>query len=78
MIFIAFLIIGFPIGYFVGSMSRNSGFGLWGNIFIGILGAMVLGYGVDRLALGFLWTIGMSAAGAITFLFVANAFLRRS
>ncbi|MFQ5493469.1 MAG: GlsB/YeaQ/YmgE family stress response membrane protein [Candidatus Dojkabacteria bacterium] len=78
MILVLFIIIGFPIGYLVGRLQPNKGFGEGGNTLIGLAGAIMIGILFDRLQVGFLLTLGMSAAGAISFLFIANAFLRRS
>lgn len=67
--------VGGVAGWLAGLVMRGRGFGLLGNIVVGIIGA-VLGtivFGVINLSLNFFWTALM---GAIVLLFIAGLFRR--
>ena len=49
---IAALIIGAVAGWLAGLIVRGAGFGLIGNIVVGIIGALVAGYLFPRLGIG--------------------------
>ena len=74
------LIIGAVSGWLAGQLFRGFGFGIIGNIIIGIVGSFIgfwlfakLGVSLGKGVLG---TILTSAAGAILLLFVAGLFRR--
>ena len=75
---IIMLVIGAVAGWLVGLIYSGAGFGLVGNIIVGILGALIAGY----LLPGYLQFSGIvgqiitDAIGAIILLFLVN-FVRR-
>ena len=73
-----FLIIGAVSGWLAGQLMKGSGFGLIGNIILGIIGALVGGwlFGVLGIKMGgdTLGSIITSVAGAAVVLFVAGLF----
>ena len=78
--FLWFLIIGALSGWLAGLIWKGSGFGLLGNIIIGIIGGLVGGWIAGRLGFygyGIIYKIVISAAGAWIILFVINL-LRRA
>ena len=70
------LLIGAVAGFLAGLIMEGGGFGLIGNIIIGILGAVVAGYFFPRLGVSIpvadplIRTIIVSTIGAILLLFV--------
>ncbi|MFO1113261.1 MAG: GlsB/YeaQ/YmgE family stress response membrane protein [Rhodospirillales bacterium] len=71
---ISFLIIGLLAGWIAGQITRGSGFGLLGNLLVGVIGAFVGGI--------LFWVLGLTAqnligqivtavVGAIVALFIA-------
>jgi len=72
------LLIGAVSGWLAGQLRRGYGFGLLGNIIVGILGAFVGGWlfrqlGVS-LGIGLVSTIGTSVIGALVLLFIIGLF----
>ena len=71
-----FLIIGAVAGWIAGLLMKGRGFGLIGNIVVGIIGAIVAGFLIPKIGVSFgdtvLGTILNSAAGAILVLFVVG------
>jgi uncharacterized membrane protein YeaQ/YmgE (transglycosylase-associated protein family) len=68
-----FLVIGVVAGWLAGLLTRGNGFGLVGNLVVGILGAIVGGYLFDFLGIytyGILSTIIMASIGAVVLLFL--------
>jgi len=61
---IAFLIIGAVAGWLAGKWMRGGGFGLFGNIVVGVIGAIIGGY-VFGL-------VGIQAGGTIASLVIAT------
>ena len=75
MMFISFLIVGIVSGWLAGSIVKGRGFGCFGNLVVGIIGAMIGGYIFRILNIyvgGFLGHIAMSVVGAVLFLFVVG------
>ncbi|MCC6725930.1 MAG: GlsB/YeaQ/YmgE family stress response membrane protein [Saprospiraceae bacterium] len=72
------LIIGAASGWLAGLLFKGGGFGLLGNIIIGIVGSFIGFWLFDKLDIslgtGLVSTILTSAAGAIVLLFVAGLF----
>ena len=71
--FIYFIIIGALAGWLAGLIWRGTGFGLLGNIVIGIIGGMVGGWAAGELGLfggGFIYQILVAAGGALILLFI--------
>lgn len=74
--FIWFLLIGAAAGWLAGQIMKGSGFGVLGNIIVGVLGAMLggwlfgkLGITVDSKLFGSLIT---AFVGAVVLLFVVG------
>lgn len=72
------LIIGAASGWLAGLLFKGGGFGLLGNIIIGIVGSFIGFWLFGKLGIslgsGTISTILTSAAGAIVLLFVAGLF----
>ena len=74
-----FLIIGALAGWIAGQLTKGHGFGLVGNLVVGILGALLGGFLFDLLnvaAYGLLGRLIMSVVGAVVFLFIVS-FVKR-
>ncbi|MBP9773032.1 MAG: GlsB/YeaQ/YmgE family stress response membrane protein [Candidatus Peribacteraceae bacterium] len=74
---VLFLIIGMLAGWIAGEIMKGSGFGLIGNLIVGVLGALVGGFIFDMLNIGTYGLIGSlitSVVGAVVLLFLLNAF----
>jgi uncharacterized membrane protein YeaQ/YmgE (transglycosylase-associated protein family) len=71
-----FLLIGAVAGWLAGNLTKGSGFGLVGNIVIGVLGALVGGYLFRSLGIwsdgGLLGTLVTALVGAIVLLFLLS------
>ncbi len=72
------IIIGAVAGWLAGQIMRGSGYGLLGNIIIGIVGSIagkyLLGYLGVSIASGALGDILTGAIGAVVILFIAGLF----
>jgi len=69
---IAFLIIGAVAGWLAGTLMKGGGFGLIGNIVVGILGAVIGGWVFGLLGIsagGMIGSIVMATAGAAILLY---------
>jgi uncharacterized membrane protein YeaQ/YmgE (transglycosylase-associated protein family) len=76
---ISFLIIGLLAGWIAGEMMRGQGYGMVGDIVVGIIGAFVGGFLFDVLgisAYGFIGSLVMSIIGAILFIFILRLLKR--
>ena len=77
---IAWLIIGAIAGWLAGTFVKGGGFGLIGDIIVGIIGAFIGGWlaGVLHIQLGSGWisSILTAAAGAIVLLVILRAVRR--
>jgi uncharacterized membrane protein YeaQ/YmgE (transglycosylase-associated protein family) len=72
-----FLIIGVVAGWLAGQIFRGGGFGLWGDLAVGVVGALVGGYVFGLLgitAYGMIGSIVTSVVGALLFLWVLRLF----
>lgn len=72
---VVFLAIGAIAGWLAGTLIKGGGFGLLGNIVIGVIGAFVGGFlgGVLGItASGILGSIIMATIGAVVFMFVVS------
>ena len=77
---IIFLLIGAVAGWLAGLVVRGYGFGLIGNIVVGIVGAVIAGWLFPRLGVGLpIGTIGqiISAAIGAVILLVIIGLIRR-
>ena len=69
---IAFLIIGAIAGWLAGILMKGGGFGLLGNIVVGIIGAVIGGWVFGLLGIsagGFIGSIVTATAGAAILLY---------
>lgn len=69
---IAFLIIGAIAGWLAGTLMKGGGFGLFGNIVVGIIGAVIGGYVFGLLGIsagGMIGSIVTATAGAAILLY---------
>lgn len=74
-----FLLIGALAGWIAGMLAKGHGFGVLGNIVIGIIGAMVGGFVFRVLGIasyGLLGDLVMSVIGALLLLFIVSLFKR--
>ncbi len=72
-----FLLVGLVAGWLASLVVEGHGLGTLGNIIVGVIGAFVGGLIFDVLGVttyGFWQSVGMSAVGAIVFLFVIGLF----
>jgi len=71
-----FLLIGAVAGWLAGNLTKGSGFGLVGNIVIGVLGALLGGYLFRSMGIwsdgGLLGTLVTSLVGAVVLLFLLS------
>lgn len=73
------IIIGILAGWLAGVLVKGHGFGLLGNLLVGIVGAFVGGFVFDALNVAAYGTAGSFVTmviGAVIFLFIVNAFKR--
>ncbi len=74
-----FLIIGVVAGWLAGQIFRGGGFGLWGDMAVGVVGALVGGFVFGLLgitAYGMIGAIITSTVGALLFLWVLRLFTK--
>jgi uncharacterized membrane protein YeaQ/YmgE (transglycosylase-associated protein family) len=74
-----FVLIGLVAGWLAGLIIKGHGFGLGGNIVIGIIGALLGGYLFRWLHISVYGTVGtllMAMVGAMVLLFVIGLFKR--
>ena len=76
-----FLIIGAVIGFIAGLIMRGSGFGIFGNMVVGIIGSVLGSYIFDyfnvSLGTGLLGYIITGVIGSVVLLFIIGLFTRR-
>jgi uncharacterized membrane protein YeaQ/YmgE (transglycosylase-associated protein family) len=79
---IIWLVIGVIAGWLAGTVVRGSGFGLVGDMIVGIIGAVIAGWLLPRLGIGrlvaqpFLNDVIFAAIGAIILLIVLRLIRR--
>ena len=72
---IIFLAIGAAAGWLAGTLMKGGGFGLLGNIVVGIVGAVIGGFVFGLLGIsasGFIGSVVTATAGAVLLLFVVD------
>lgn len=70
-----FLVIGLIAGWAAGKIMKGKGFGLVGNLVVGVLGALVGGFLFNALgfaAYGFAASLIMAVVGAMVLLFLVG------
>lgn len=74
---ILYLIIGAAAGWLAGQLVRGHGFGLWSDLVVGMLGAVIGGFLLSLLGVGTYSLLGnlmMSTAGAVVLLTAMRIF----
>lgn len=74
------MIVGAVSGWLAGQLWKGSGFGIIGNIVVGIVGAVIGGWLAGKLGIsegGLIWKILISAGGAWLVLYVISLFSRK-
>jgi uncharacterized membrane protein YeaQ/YmgE (transglycosylase-associated protein family) len=74
-----FLIIGALAGWIAGELTKGDGFGLLGNIVVGVIGALIGGYVFSAIGIrtyGLIGDLIMSIIGALILLFIVSLFRR--
>lgn len=74
---ILYLIIGAVAGWLAGQLVRGHGFGLWSDLVVGMLGAVIGGFLLSLLGMGTYSLLGnlmMSTAGAVVLLAAMRIF----
>ena len=72
---VVFLLIGAIAGWLAGKFIKGGGFGLLGNIVIGVLGAVVGGGVFDLIGFdagGFIWSVVTATVGAMLLLYAVK------
>lgn len=72
---LGFLVIGLVAGWLAGRITKGRGFGLWGNLIVGAVGAVLGGFVFRTLGLAAYGTLGslvMAVVGAVLFLFLVR------
>jgi len=76
---ILFIVIGIVAGWLAGKFMKGSGFGLLGDLVLGVLGALVGGHVLGALGInlgGFIGTLVTATLGAIMLLFLIRLIKR--
>jgi uncharacterized membrane protein YeaQ/YmgE (transglycosylase-associated protein family) len=77
--FIYFAIVGIIAGWLAGQLMKGRGFGLIGNLVVGIVGAVLGGWMFSALGISAYGTLGaiiMAVVGACVLLFIVGALKR--
>ncbi len=71
------IVVGLVAGWLTGKVTRGSGFGLFANIFLGLVGAVIGGWVFNQLgiaAYGFIGSLAAATVGAVILVSVARLF----
>ncbi|HYO76979.1 MAG TPA: GlsB/YeaQ/YmgE family stress response membrane protein [Thermoanaerobaculia bacterium] len=76
-----FIVMGAIAGWLAGRVMRGNGFGLLGDIVVGVIGAFIGGYlfrnvGIE-IGAGFVGSLLVALAGGLVLLFIVRLFTRR-
>ncbi len=74
-----FLLIGLAAGWLAGKLVKGHGFGLWGNLVVGVVGSLVGGllFGLLQLSsYGLIGSLVMAVVGSIALLYLISFFKR--
>ena len=76
---IVWLLIGAIAGWLAGQIMKGGGFGLVGNIVVGIIGSLIGGFllGGFFSSLGLLGSVITAVIGAVILLFVVGFFIKK-
>jgi uncharacterized membrane protein YeaQ/YmgE (transglycosylase-associated protein family) len=78
--FLWFLLIGLAAGWLAGQVTKGGGFGLVGDLIVGVIGAMLGGFLFGLLgiaATGLLGSLVVATVGAIVLLFLLRVIKKR-
>jgi uncharacterized membrane protein YeaQ/YmgE (transglycosylase-associated protein family) len=78
--FLIYLVIGAAAGWLAGTTMKGGGFGLLGNIIIGVIGGVVGGFLFKLLAIaagGLIGSIVTATVGAVVLLFVVGHYKKK-
>jgi uncharacterized membrane protein YeaQ/YmgE (transglycosylase-associated protein family) len=73
--FILFLLIGLIAGWLAGQIVKGGGFGIVGDLVVGVIGALLGGWLFSQfglLAVGLIGSLAVATLGAIVFLFALH------
>jgi uncharacterized membrane protein YeaQ/YmgE (transglycosylase-associated protein family) len=80
--FVWFILVGLIAGWLAGKLMKGGGFGVIGDIVVGILGALVGGFLFGTLGVstggGLLGAIAVATVGAVVLIFVVRLFKKGS
>jgi uncharacterized membrane protein YeaQ/YmgE (transglycosylase-associated protein family) len=72
----AWIIVGLVAGWVAGQITRGEGFGCFGNVIVGLIGAFIGGVIFDLLggdrSVNFFGSIAVATVGAVILLAIAN------
>jgi uncharacterized membrane protein YeaQ/YmgE (transglycosylase-associated protein family) len=74
------IVVGMIAGWLTGTITRGSGFGCFGNVILGLVGAVIGGWIFSRLGvvfMGFFGTIAAATVGAVLLVSIARLFTGR-
>lgn len=74
---LGWIVIGILAGWLTGKLTRGSGFGLFANLFLGLIGAVIGGWIFSSLgiaAYGFVGSLAAATVGAVVLVSVARLF----
>ena len=79
--FVWFILVGLIAGWLAGKLMKGGGFGVVGDIVVGILGALVGGFLFGTLGVstggGLLGSIAVATVGAVVLIFVVRFFKKK-
>lgn len=79
MAFVWFAVIGIVAGWLAGQIMKGRGFGLVGNLVVGVVGAIIGGWLAGQLGVGATGLVGVlliATAGAVVLLAIVGALKR--
>lgn len=74
---ISWLIMGAIAGWLAGNIKKGGGFGLLGNIVVGVIGSLLGGFLLGSLLSGFLGSLLTALIGALILLYLADWISKR-
>ena len=78
--FVWFIVIGLVAGWLAGQLMKGGGFGVVGDIVVGVLGALIGGFLFSTLGLssggGLIGSIVVATIGAVVFIFLLRLIKR--
>ena len=74
--FISYLLVGIVLGLIVGASMPSRGFGIWGDLAMGLIGAFIGGYLflVLGITISYAYSVLASIIGSVVFLAIALSF----